>query len=78
MDEAVAAAYKWEDLHLGHDFHETAQGVRFTISEEARRAVLNRLLELNHQRYNEEVAAGLHGKKKGKQRLEGRTGLRAS
>ena len=63
MDKAVAAAYGWEDLHLGHGFYVTAQGVRFTISEEARRAVLNRLLELNHQRYSEEVAAGLHGKK---------------
>jgi hypothetical protein len=67
MDRAVAAAYGWDDLALGHDFHETQQGVRFTLSESARREVLGRLLELNHQRYEEEVAAGLHekgGKKK--------------
>ena len=63
MDQAVAAAYGWEDLELGHGFHETEQGVRFTIREAARRQVLTRLLELNHQRYAEEVAAGLHGKK---------------
>jgi hypothetical protein len=67
MDRAVAAAYGWDDLALGHGFHETPQGVRFTLSESARREVLGRLLELNHQRYEEEVAAGLHekgGKKK--------------
>jgi hypothetical protein len=63
MDTAVAAAYGWDDLGLGHDFHETQQGVRFTISEAARREVLYRLLALNHQRYAEEVEAGLHGKK---------------
>ena len=33
MDVAVAAAYGWDDLDLGHGFHETAQGVRYTISE---------------------------------------------
>ncbi len=42
------------------------QGLRFTISEEARREVLARLLALNHQRYEEEVKAGLHAKKGGK------------
>ncbi len=62
MDEAVARAYGWADFRLDHGFHETKQGVRFTISEEARREVLDRLLELNHQRYAEEVAEGLHEK----------------
>jgi hypothetical protein len=62
MDEAVARAYGWTDLRLEHGFHETKQGVRFTISEAARREVLDRLLELNHQRYAEEVAEGLHEK----------------
>jgi MmeI, target recognition domain len=63
MDQAVAAAYGWSDLDLGHGFHETKQGVRYTISESARRTVLDRLLALNHQRYEEEVRAGLHDKK---------------
>jgi cation transport regulator ChaC len=63
MDQAVAAAYGWTDLELGHDFHETKHGVRFTISEAARREVLQRLLKLNHERYAEEVKQGLHGKK---------------
>ena len=63
MDQAVAAAYGWCDLDLGHGFHETKQGVRYTISDSARRTVLDKLLELNHQRYAEEVKAGLHEKK---------------
>jgi len=63
MDRAVAAAYGWDDLDFGHDFQETKQGVRFTISEEARREVLQRLLKLNHERYEEEVRQGLHDKK---------------
>jgi len=59
MDEAVARAYGWEDLRLEHGFHETKQGLRYTISEMARREVLDRLLLLNHERHAEEVAAGL-------------------
>jgi hypothetical protein len=65
MDEAVALAYGWPDLDLGHGFHDTAQGTRYTIAEPARREVLKRLLALNHERYAEEVAKGLHDKKKG-------------
>ena len=56
MDNAVAAAYNWNDIDLGHGFHETKQGVRYTISEIARREVLDRLLALNHQRHAEEEA----------------------
>jgi hypothetical protein len=59
MDESVAHAYGWDDLALEHGFHETKQGLRYTISEAARREVLDRLLALNHQRHAEEVAAGL-------------------
>lgn len=60
MDQAVAAAYGWSDLDLGHGFHATKQGERYTLSEPARRIVL----DLNHQRYEEELKAGLHDKKK--------------
>jgi hypothetical protein len=66
MDLAVASTYGWSDLNLDHGFHQTKQGTRFTISESARREVLGRLLKLNHERYAEEVAQGLHDKKKGK------------
>jgi hypothetical protein len=57
MDHAVAAAYGWTDLDLGHGFHETKQGIRYTISEPARRTVLDRLLALNHEHYAAEQAA---------------------
>jgi hypothetical protein len=66
MDQAVAVAYGWDDLTLDHNFHETKQGIRYTISEAARREILDRLLQLNHQRYAEEVEAGLHDKGKKK------------
>jgi hypothetical protein len=59
-----AAAYGWTDLDLGHGFHETKQGLRFTISEPARREVLGRLLRLNHERYAEEVSQGLHERRR--------------
>lgn len=61
MDRAVADAYGWSDLDLQHGFHETKQGLRFTISEHARREVLARLLALNHARHAEEAARGLVG-----------------
>jgi hypothetical protein len=64
MDNTIAVAYGWNDLNLDHGFHETKQGVRYTISEAARREVLARLLKLNHERYAEEVKQGLHEKKK--------------
>ena len=62
MDQAVAAAYDRSDVDLGHDFHETKEGVRYTLSESARRTVLDCLLALNHEGYVEEVKAGLHNK----------------
>jgi len=63
LDQAVAAAYGWSELDLEHGFHETKQGVRFTIGETARRKLLDRLLALNGERYEQEVLAGLHEKK---------------
>jgi hypothetical protein len=75
MDESTLKMFGWSDLDLGHGFHETKQGIRFTISESARREVLARLLKLNHKRYAEEVAQGLHGKK-GKPKVTGRKGKR--
>lgn len=65
IDAAVVRAYGWDDLDLGHGFHEVPylpenDRVRFTISEAARIEVLRRLSELNRQRYEEEVARGLH------------------
>jgi len=64
MDKAVAVAYGWTDLDLDYGYRDTKQGLRFTISDPARRETLARLLKLNHERYAEEVAQGLHNKKK--------------
>lgn len=68
IDLAVARAYGWDDLDLEHGYHEVPylpenDRVRFTISETARIEVLRHLSELNHQRYKEEAAQGLHGKR---------------
>ena len=61
LDLAVRDAYGWSDLGLGHGFHDVrGQGVRFTFSPEAGDEALDRLLELNKERYDAEVAAGLH------------------
>ena len=68
MDEAVAHAYGWDDLALGHGFHETKQGMRYTICEQAWREVLDRLLLLNHARHEEEVQAGLFEAKGAKEK----------
>ncbi len=65
IEDVVLAAYGWDEVNLDHGFHETRIGVRYTISEPARREVLARLLKLNHERYAEEVKQGLHEKKKG-------------
>ncbi len=65
LDYAVRDAYGWSELELGHDFHETKLGTRFTFAPVPRQEVLDRLLELNHERYAEEAGKGLHGKTKG-------------
>lgn len=69
IDEAVRDAYGWQDIDLGHGFHEVGylpanDNIRYTISEPARIEILKRLSALNRQRWEEEEAAGLH--KKGK------------
>jgi hypothetical protein len=55
LDQAVAAAYGWDDLVLGHGFHEQdylpeTDRVRFTVSPAARAELLERLLKLNWAR----------------------------
>lgn len=65
LDHAVRDAYGWSDLELGHDFHDTKRfDVRYTFEPAARQEVLDRLLELNHERYADEVARGLHDRRR--------------
>ena len=79
LDKNILKAYGWHQddakwgkaIQLRHDFYEVDylpenDRVRYTIHPEARKEVLKRLLQLNHERYAEEVAAGLHDKKGGK------------
>ena len=68
LDHAVRDAYGWGDLELGHGFHDTRFGTRYTFEPVARQEVLDRMLELNHARYADEIRRGLHGKPKAKRR----------
>ncbi|MFF6875842.1 Eco57I restriction-modification methylase domain-containing protein [Streptomyces sp. NPDC012474] len=45
---------------LDHGFHETDQGIRYTIGLLARTEIIDRLRQLNHQAYADEVHLGLH------------------
>ncbi len=69
MDNAVLEAYGWIDVGLRHDFYEVDylpenDRIRYTIHPDARKEILKRLLELNHQIHEEEVRKGLWDKKK--------------
>ena len=69
IDTRVADIYGWNDLPLDHDFHEVDylpenDRVRYTVSREVRIEILKRLSMLNQERYEEEVAQGLHGAKR--------------
>ncbi|HZO66585.1 MAG TPA: DNA methyltransferase [Kribbellaceae bacterium] len=67
IDEAVCRAYQWDDLvtqGLDHGFHTAGRETRYTVGPAIQREFVDRLLKLNHERYAEEVAAGLHDKKK--------------
>ncbi|MFE2682835.1 Eco57I restriction-modification methylase domain-containing protein [Streptomyces mirabilis] len=51
-----------ETFPLDHGFHETDQGIRYTISLLARTEIIDRLRQLNHQAYADEVHLRLHKK----------------
>ena len=71
INETVLGVYGWNDINLKQDFHviddlPENDRVRYTISPDARKEVLKRLLLLNHELYEQEVEQGLHDKKKTK------------
>lgn len=75
IDEAAIRAYGWQDRvkevgGLDHGFHKVGRETRYTIGPATQREILDSLLELNHKRYAEEVAQGLHDKKKRKPAAE--------
>jgi len=69
MDNVVLEAYGWQDMALNHDFYEVDylpenDRIRYTISPEARKEILKRLLELNHKIHEQEEKDGLLEKPK--------------
>ncbi len=67
IDSAILELYGWTDLKFEYDFHELEylsenDRVRYTIAKEVRRELLNRLLEENLSRTNEQIASGNIGK----------------
>lgn len=50
LDQAVMAAYGWDDIPLDHGFNDYRRMTRWTVSPEARVEILDRLLEENHRR----------------------------
>lgn len=65
MDQAVLEAYGWSDIQLRHDFYEVEylpenDRMRYTVHPDARKEILKRLLDLNHQYFEEEAKQGLH------------------
>lgn len=54
IDAATFSAYGWSDMALDHGFHAYRQMERWTVSPVTRAEMLDRLLELNHQRAREE------------------------
>ncbi|MFJ3104051.1 Eco57I restriction-modification methylase domain-containing protein [Streptomyces sp. NPDC086835] len=49
-----------QTVPLDHGFHDTDQGPRYTIGLLARTEIIDRLRQLNHQAYADEVHLGLH------------------
>jgi hypothetical protein len=62
LDLAVIEAYGWTDLETDHVFRPVrGRDSRFTLDHVSTVELLDRLLELNKERYESEAAAGLHG-----------------
>lgn len=55
IDIATLEAYGWNDIELGHGFYTYKKVERWTVSPDARKEVLDRLLEENHLRAAAEV-----------------------
>lgn len=49
----------WREIDLAHGFYQTPQGVRYTISPQARTDVLDKLLALNHYHHDQERHSAL-------------------
>lgn len=60
MDRAVLACYGWDDVDPQHGFYQNERGqTRLTVSPQARREILKRLLELNIRISREKESRGV-------------------
>jgi hypothetical protein len=73
LDRRVADAYRWDDLDMVHGFYEYRGMTRWTVTPQTRVELLDRLLELNHERAGAEAAASTGAKGDGRGRKHGRT-----
>ncbi len=64
LDKAVMHAYGWTDIELNHGFHTYRKMTRWTVCDEARVEILDRLLEENHRRAALEADSQPSSKKK--------------
>lgn len=71
VDQAVMAAYGWDDIPLDHGFHTYRQMERWTVSPAARVEILDRLLEENHRRAASQGAVRPTGNNEGTEEEEG-------
>lgn len=56
LDRMVLNSYGWVELEPLHGFFNTKQGITYTICDDVRQEILDRLLLLNQQKYSAEVA----------------------
>lgn len=71
LDQAVMAAYDWEDVPLDHGFHTYRQMQRWTVSPAARVEILDRLLMENHRRAASQGVVSPTGNNEGPEEEEG-------
>ena len=77
LDDAVAAAYGWEDLDLTHGFHTYRKMTRWTVAPVTRVEILDRLLEENHRRAAAEAPGRSAPGGSGSRRTRGRKSAKA-
>jgi len=63
LDKAAIKVYGWEDIELHHDFYQASyladnERTRFTVSENARIEILDRLSSLNQGVYERDLGSG--------------------
>jgi hypothetical protein len=74
MDRDVASSYGWPSTAINHAFETTKAGERFALTATSRAVVLERLLEENHRRYDEEDKQRLQGTERARRAVDDEVG----